>query len=228
MNVGLIYCAASVYQMLRGALVIFTGLLSIVFLGRRLMPFEWFALFTIVSGIATVGLASVISQDTKPIVGDSEPDPDEAIKTAKAFLGIFLVLFAQIFTAAQFVIEEKFLSGFHCAPLRAVGYEGLFGTISILVAMPILHFTYGVANPGSFFDLTTGWEQIKSNPHVWVPAIIMLFSISSYNFFGISVTKTIHATSRSTIDSCRTLFIWAISIQIGWEKFLPLQVLGKA
>ncbi|KAG0240280.1 hypothetical protein B0O80DRAFT_455400 [Mortierella sp. GBAus27b] len=227
MNVGLLYCAASVYQMLRGALVIFTGLLSIIFLKRRLLAFEWFALFTIVMGIATVGLASIVdTKPTNPVVGDKEPDADEAIKAAKALLGIFLVLFAQIFTAAQFVIEEKFLGGFHIAPLRAVGYEGLFGTITVIVGMILFHFTYGVTHPGSFFDLTTGWEQIKSNPQVWIPAIFMLFCISSYNFFGISVTKTIHATSRSTIDSCRTLFIWAISIYLGWEKFLPLQVVG--
>ncbi|KAF9345792.1 hypothetical protein BGX26_002733 [Mortierella sp. AD094] len=228
MNVGLIYCAASVYQMLRGALVIFTGLLSVIFLGRRLLAFEWFALFTIVMGIATVGLASVVSKKDAPIVGDSEPDSDEAIQAAKAVLGIFLVLFAQIFTATQFVVEEKFLSGFHIAPLRAVGYEGLFGTITVLIAMPILHFTIGISNPGSYFDLNAGWDQIKTYPQIWVPAIIMLFSISSFNFFGISVTKTICATSRSTIDSCRTLFIWAISLYLGWEKFVPLQVLGFA
>ncbi|KAF9898053.1 hypothetical protein BX616_004554 [Lobosporangium transversale] len=229
MNVGLIYCAASVYQMLRGALVIFTGILSVIFLGRRLLAFEWFALFTIVVGIATVGLASVIAQKDKPLIdGDNDPDSDEAIKAAKAIVGIFLVLFAQVFTATQFVIEEKFLSGFHIAPLRAVGYEGLFGTLTVLVAMPILHFTIGVANPGSYFDLSAGWEQITSYPQIWIPAIIMLFSISSFNFFGISVTKTICATSRSTIDSCRTLFIWAISLYLGWEKFLPLQVLGFA
>ncbi|KAF8924424.1 hypothetical protein EDD21DRAFT_363792 [Dissophora ornata] len=226
MNVGLIYCAASVYQMLRGALVIFTGIMSIIFLGRRLLAFEWFALFTIVAGIATVGLASVVSQDGKSVGGDSEPDSDEAIKAAKALLGIFLVLFAQIFTATQFVIEEKVLSGFQIAPLRAVGYEGLFGTISVLIAMPILHYTIGIDNPGSYFDLNAGWDQIKTYPQIWVPAIIMLFSISSFNFFGISVTKTICATSRSTIDSCRTLFIWAISLYLGWEKFVPLQVLG--
>ncbi|KAF9993023.1 hypothetical protein BGZ80_008692 [Entomortierella chlamydospora] len=228
MNVGLIYCAASVYQMLRGALVIFTGLLSIIFLGRRLLAFEWFALFTIVVGIATVGLASVISKNDAPLAGDSEPGSDEAIQAAKAILGIFLVLFAQIFTATQFVVEEKFLSGYHIAPLRAVGYEGLFGTISVLIAMPILHFTVGVSNPGSYFDLNAGWEQVKNYPQVWIPGIIMLFSISSFNFFGISVTKTICATSRSTIDSCRTLFIWAISLYLGWEKFVPLQVLGFA
>ncbi|KAF9321351.1 hypothetical protein BG003_002199 [Podila horticola] len=227
MNVGLIYCAASVYQMLRGALVIFTGILSVIFLGRRLKAFEWFALFTIVAGIATVGLSSVISQATKPLSGDDEePDSDEAVKAAKAVLGIFLVLFAQIFTASQFVIEEKFLSGYQIAPLRAVGYEGIFGTISVLVAMFALHFTVGAANPGSYFDLNQGLEQIKTYPQIWVPGIVMLFTISSFNFFGISVTKTICATSRSTIDSCRTLFIWAISLYLGWETFSALQVLG--
>ncbi|KAG0368402.1 MAG: hypothetical protein J3R72DRAFT_429881 [Linnemannia gamsii] len=228
MNVGLIYCAASVYQMLRGALVIFTGLLSVFFLGRRLLAYEWFALFTIVAGIATVGLASVITPATNNFIDNTEPDSEEAIKAAKAILGIFLVLFAQIFTATQFVVEEKFLSGYQIAPLRAVGYEGLFGTITVLVAMPILHFTIGVSNPGSYFDLHAGWDQIKTYPQIWIPSIVMLFSISSFNFFGISVTKTICATSRSTIDSCRTLFIWAISLYLGWEKFIPLQVLGFA
>ncbi|KAG9071885.1 hypothetical protein KI688_006104 [Linnemannia hyalina] len=228
MNVGLIYCAASVYQMLRGALVIFTGLLSIMFLGRKLLAYEWFALFTIVAGIATVGLASVITPATKDLVGNAEPDSDEAIQAAKAILGIFLVLIAQIFTATQFVVEEKFLSGYQIAPLRAVGFEGLFGTITVLVAMPILHFTIGASHPGSYFDLHAGWEQITTYPQIWIPSIVMLFSISSFNFFGISVTKTICATSRSTIDSCRTLFIWAISLYLGWEKFIPLQVLGFA
>ncbi|KAK3839181.1 MAG: integral membrane protein-like protein [Linnemannia elongata] len=228
MNVGLIYCAASVYQMLRGALVIFTGLLSVMFLGRKLLAYEWFALFTIVAGIATVGLASIITPATKDLVGNADPDSDEAIQAAKAILGIFLVLFAQIFTATQFVVEEKFLSGYQIAPLRAVGFEGLFGTITVLVAMPILHFTIGASHPGSYFDLNAGWEQIKTYPQIWIPSIVMLFSISSFNFFGISVTKIICATSRSTIDSCRTLFIWAISLYFGWEKFIPLQVLGFA
>ncbi|KAF9997955.1 hypothetical protein BGZ65_006488 [Modicella reniformis] len=175
-------------------------------------------------GIATVGFASIISKE--PVVGDSEPTPDEAAKAAKGVLGIFLVLFAQIFTATQFVVEEKFLSGYQVAPLRAVGYEGLFGTVSVVVGMVAIHLAFGLADPGSVFDQRVGWEQFKATRDVWMPAILMLFSISSYNFFGISVTKTIHATSRSTIDSCRTLFIWGISIYLGWEAFLPLQVLG--
>jgi hypothetical protein len=51
---------------------------------------------------------------------------------------------------------------------------------------------------------------------------------SGFNFFGLSVTKTVSATSRSTIDTSRTLFIWLVSLGLGWESFKWLQVLGFA
>jgi hypothetical protein len=51
---------------------------------------------------------------------------------------------------------------------------------------------------------------------------------SGFNFFGLSVTRTVSATSRSTIDTCRTLFIWIVSLGLGWETFKWLQVVGFA
>lgn len=36
----------------------------------------------------------------------------------------------------------------------------------------------------------------------------------------------ISATARSTIDTCRTLFIWLFSLGLGWETFKWLQVVG--
>ena len=53
-----------------------------------------------------------------------------------------------------------------------------------------------------------------------------LVSCSGFNFFGISVTRSVSATSRSTIDTCRTLFIWIVSLGLGWESFKWLQVVG--
>lgn len=47
-----------------------------------------------------------------------------------------------------------------------------------------------------------------------------------FNFFGLSVTRTVSATARSTIDTCRTLFIWLVSLALGWESFKWLQILG--
>ena len=51
---------------------------------------------------------------------------------------------------------------------------------------------------------------------------------SGFNFFGLSVTRSVSATSRSTIDTCRTLFIWIVSLGLGWESFKWLQVVGFA
>lgn len=51
---------------------------------------------------------------------------------------------------------------------------------------------------------------------------------SGFNFFGLSVTRTVSATSRSTIDTSRTLFIWIVSLGLGWETFKWLQVAGFA
>ncbi len=54
----------------------------------------------------------------------------------------------------------------------------------------------------------------------------MLTTSRGFNFFGLSVTRTVSATSRSTIDTCRTLFIWLVSLGLGWETFKWLQVAG--
>lgn len=42
------------------------------------------------------------------------------------------------------------------------------------------------------------------------------------------MTRTVSATSRSTIDTCRTLFIWIVSLGLGWETFKSLQIVGFA
>ena len=54
-NVGLIMVPASIYQMVRGFLVVFVGLFSVVFLKRRLSLNQWGGLFLVVLGVALVG-----------------------------------------------------------------------------------------------------------------------------------------------------------------------------
>jgi drug/metabolite transporter (DMT)-like permease len=41
MNVGLLYTPVSIYQMTRGALVLFVGILSVIFLHRRLWLYQF-------------------------------------------------------------------------------------------------------------------------------------------------------------------------------------------
>ena len=57
-----------------------------------------------------------------------------------------------------------------------------------------------------------------------VSTIGSIVSIAFFNFFGLSVTKSLSGAARATIDATRTLLIWLFSIQIGWEGFHFLQV----
>ncbi|KAJ1913018.1 hypothetical protein IWQ60_009397 [Tieghemiomyces parasiticus] len=240
MNVGLFYISASVYQMMRGAVVIFSGIMSVIFLKHRLQRFQWAALMLIMLGVGIVGMSSVLFPYRPPVLDDGVgggPAPDEpslfaAVASSamefseRSLLGVLMILTAQIFTAAQFVVEEKIMLRYHVVPMRAVGLEGIFGFVTTAVGIPLLHLAVGRSHPGGYFDMVNGFYEVINNPGVWSTSIAIMFSIAFFNWFGLSVTRTISATSRSTIDTCRTLFIWMSSLALGWEHFQPLQVLG--
>lgn len=41
---------------------------------------------------------------------------------------------------------------------------------------------------------------------------------SFFNFFGLSVTKHMSATTRMVLDSVRTLVVWGADLALGWEE----------
>ncbi|KAI6036541.1 hypothetical protein BKA83DRAFT_4164313 [Pisolithus microcarpus] len=234
MNVGLLYTPVSIYQMTRGGLVLFVGIFSVFFLRRRLWLYQWISLLTVVAGVSLVGYSGSLIRDTVKesmtllATGGMTSEPASQTDLAKVLVGVFLILFAQIFTAAQFVMEEKIMARWSVAPLVAVGYEGLFGAISVLLLMPIMAQRFASQSP--FFDLPRGWHQTIDNPSVLWSGLAIACSISLFNYFGLSVTRHVSATARSLTDTCRTLSIWLVSLGLGWEKLLfpvsVLQVLG--
>ncbi|PSS37422.1 hypothetical protein PHLCEN_2v726 [Hermanssonia centrifuga] len=171
-------------------------------------------------------LAGFISTNGTAPVPPSEPIEEPEV--TKVLIGVFFVLFAQIFTATQFVVEEKIMARYSVAPLVAVGWEGLFGALSIVFILPILPVLRPSLPPSAqpFFDLPRGFTQMLNSPAVLWSGIAIAFSISLFNFFGLSVTKHVSATARSLTDTCRTLSIWIISLGLGWEKFVwPISLL---
>lgn len=90
MNVGLIYISASIYQMLRGSVVLFTGTLSTIFLAKRHPMYRWYALFMVFLGVGVVGLSSVVQ------AGGTVQYPIKG-----SWIGVVMVILAQVFTAAQ-------------------------------------------------------------------------------------------------------------------------------
>jgi len=246
MNVGLLFVAASIYQMTRGALVLFVGVFSVIFLKRKLYLYQWSALCVVVLGVAIVGLAGAIAPNPQ-----AQPEPRSMVetgilalrgvtddlktraKTEEALytvIGVLMIAAAQIFTATQFVLEEWILEQYALEPLKVVGWEGVFGFIVTVIGMIILHLVIGTTEKGrnGYFDAKEGWREITQYRAIAVSSVLIMISIGGFNFFGLSVTRTVSATARSTIDTCRTLFIWIVSLGLGWETFKWLQIFGFA
>lgn len=128
MFIALTQCAASIYQMMRGVIVVITAGMAMIFLGRKQYCHHWLSLGTIVTGVFIVGLVGVTM---------SKKGDDEDSGSQTTFLGILLLCIAQLFTGGQFVTEEKILSGYYLDPLLVVGLEGLWGCVYYAILLPI-------------------------------------------------------------------------------------------
>ncbi|KAF4804047.1 Solute carrier family 35 member F6 [Turdus rufiventris] len=211
---------ASSFQMLRGSLIIFTGLLSVAFLGRRLCWSHWLGMALTVAGLALVGLA------------DLRGSGGAGHGTAGVVTGDLLILLAQGIVSIQMVLEEKFIFSHDVHPLRAVGTEGLFGfAILALLLVPMSFIPAGrlSGNPrGVLEDPADAWCQIRREPLILAALLANVGSISFFNFAGLSVTRELSATTRTVLDSLRTLLVWAFSLALRWEHFHALQIPGFA
>jgi hypothetical protein len=63
-------------------------------------------------------------------------------------------------------------------------------------------------------------------PSALACSIFIIISIALFNATGVAITKYASAAQRSTIDTSRTLLIWMVSLGLGWETFLPWELLG--
>lgn len=232
MNIGLLLIPVSVFQMVRGAIVLFVGFFSVVFLGRTLFKKQWIGLVSVFGGVFIVGLSAMFyssSDSKKTALEDTQTKtPTDSGAALQATIGVLLILVAQLFSATQFVVEEFILEKYSMEPLNVVMWEGVFGTSITLFGSLVISaiFLNKHSTTGSMFNLGEGFGQLFGNKAVLISSVVIMFMMSTFNVTGMTVTRLISATSRSTIDTSRTVGIWLVSLLIGWEKFQFLQLAG--
>lgn len=221
MNVGLLVVPVSIFQMVRGAVVLFVGSFSVIFLKRTLSRKQWAGLLSVTVGVFIVGLSAI---------GHNKKSDEPTTTAWETAFGVLIILLAQVFTASQFVLEEFILEKYSMEPIKVVAWEGTFGTLITVVASLLVYaiFVPKSSDTHSIFDLTEGVSQVVSNRALLTSSFLIMLALSTFNVTGLTVTRLISATSRSTIDTCRTIGIWAVSLLIGWETFKFLQLVGFA
>lgn len=235
MTIGLGLIASSVYQMLRGSLIIFTTIFSIVFLKSKFHRHNYFGIFVVVSGLTLVGISS--------LGGSSDESSNNAT------VGFILVIFAQVFTATQFILEENFMKKYNCHPLKAVGWEGVWGFCFYLIFLvaaqnikcPVSESKNDFFKLICFQDPETGvylledslyaLKQLANNSSLLIYCILYICSIGVFNFVGITISKLLSSPARAIIDTIRTIVVWAFFLlpivdEQFQETFAWLQFLG--
>lgn len=221
MNIGLLYTPVSIYQMTRGSVILIVGLMSVIFLQKRITKLEWISLVVVFLGVFLVGLSGYL-QDQKRADNDIYNIFGEEVASLDVLFGMLLIFLGITMTAVQFVVEEHILSNLKLEPIKIVGYEGFYGTIITSLIMFFGKLLYGKG----IFDMNKAFSQMFSNESILISSLLIMLSICIFNFCGITLTYLLSATSRSTIDTSRTLLVWLISLSIGWEGFYWLQLLA--
>jgi drug/metabolite transporter (DMT)-like permease len=123
--IALTMCAASVYQMMRGIIVLIVAGMARLFLKKPQYAHHLLSLGLIFLGVFIVGISSTL---LKP---DSAPGEDTSP------LGIILLIISQFFAGGLYITEEKILGSYYLDPLYVVGWEGTWGLAYYLILLPI-------------------------------------------------------------------------------------------
>jgi len=185
-------------------------------------------------GVAIVGYVSIYYKDDDQKKDDeantdlqcplppegATPSPTPVPTTSDnsaALLGTFLVIFAQFMVAIQMIVEEKIINKYGAPALKAVGCEGIFGFLILgTMLIPLSQIKvdgYALEAP------IDALKQVSNNWQIQLSLVLYTCSIAFFNFFGISVTKSMSASHRMVLDSLRTAAIWAVGLLLGWERF---------
>ena len=194
MMTGLVFTTPSVYQMLRGAEVVFVAALSILFLKSHLDQHMRMGIVITVVGITLVGVASC--------VGDSGT-AQGSYSLGMQVLGIVLILLAQLVAAVQQVAEEFLLQDVRMDALELAGYEGLWGgLLCVAVFLPLFYLLPG-GDQGRLEDSYDSLLMLYNSRMIVLAEVLNCLSVLSYNYFGLTVTQDFTAMHRVIIEASR-------------------------
>ena len=175
-GIGLLFTSASVFQMLRGSIIVFTALLSVIFLKRKLWGYHYIGLILTIAGVTLVGLSSIMGAKANATSKNSKG-------TSMVFIGNIMVILSQLMSATQMVVEEKFLKGRKLPPEFVVGCEGMFGILIMLsIILPTVMALEGKDGGGVHEDPIDALHLIGSNGKLLALVAAYWISIAFYNF----------------------------------------------
>jgi hypothetical protein len=75
-------------------------------------------------------------------------------------------------------------------------------------------------------NLSNAFVEMNDTPILYYLSVVIIFTAGGSFAAGLSVTKYASAGQRSVMILARTPIVWIISVILGWEIFVPEQIVG--
>lgn len=230
MYIGLLSVTASVYQMLRGAMLVFAALFGTVFLKRRLNGGHTAGIVATLVGLGIVGAASLLS-------GEGSATRD--VGHSEMVVGLLVCVAGQAVQAAQVTVEEWVMSQHGVAPVKVVGYEGVVGgALTVGLLLPLLALMPADAGRGLHEDTADTLVMLANNPTLAAVLVADLVAFCALNLSGMLVTQELGAVYKTLLETVRTLFVWLAGLGLyytslgggvvgeSWTEYSWMQLAG--
>eukprot|EP00033_Pygsuia_biforma_P002793 GCRY01003085.1.p1 GENE.GCRY01003085.1~~GCRY01003085.1.p1 ORF type:complete len:378 (-),score=9.02 GCRY01003085.1:102-1235(-) len=199
---SLILLPASIFQIFKGSLILFTAVFSRCFLKQPIIFRQWLGISLVVFGLFLVGLSNVLGM------------PSES---AAQTWGFVLLLLAQACNSLQFIVEEYVIKQTEIPPLTILSFEGLFGTcLMIAVVFPVAHFIHWGSNIGRFEDISMGFTMIGHCQILMLLLFVYALSLGLFNAFSLQIASVFSSVYRVLLNSCVPLSVWICSVLLHW------------
>ena len=223
-NIGLILLPASIFQMLKGSIIVMTFLMSKFIIKNKHILDHYIAVPISTLGVFLVGLSAYLNAD------ENENTESSSASAGETLLGISLMIISMFILSIQFCFDEHFMRKYSCHPLICIGYEGVFGFFINLFLCILFYFikcgTYDIREQAPYFvknmctrsgveenvwrpeDIIFAFKQLFDSGVLMTIVPITIFFMASFNILGVSITKYGSATTRAITDNVRSFLVW--------------------
>jgi len=220
---GSAYLPMSLSLTLKGARVVFSALLLVLLLGRKLFAFHWAAVTFTIVGLAIASIPALL----KP-TGKSK-------STTEALIGISLVLGGEFIRSTRTVVEEKLMKKMRYDAMLVVGLQGV---MALCLTVPTLFIVSQIQSNGKPLEsIDDTWTMFSSNPIIYALALTFPITVSGLFISGAYVTKLMSAVHNALTTIITNMIVWILAIIVHYidhnrgEKLTTLslvQLLGFA
>jgi len=212
--------AVSLLMILKASRAIFSAILQIVWLKRKLHNYQVVSLVLCTGGLGLASLASFLAKTSS---------------SSNLALGITFVLLAEAFRSVRIVYDEKLMKDYNYEPCMIIALEGVYGTIISGSALIAVNFISG-SDMGSVENFANTIYMIDNSKILVVLLALFPIWINGMYLSGIFVTKYVSAVFNAVLTAATVVVVWVYELAINkwvdsrygapWNEYSYLQLIG--